>query len=143
MKKIKLYTDGSCDLTTRIGGYCAILIYGPHEKIIKGHSTNTTNNRMELIAIIEGIKALKEPCEIDIYSDSKLCVQGINEWIYNWIKKDFKDIKNDDLWKIYLNISKNHIINMIWVKGHNGDKYNELADTIAKEEVLKIKSIQS
>ena len=139
MKKILLYSDGSSLGNPGPGGYCTILKYGKAQKIIKGAESNTTNNRMELKAVIEGLKALKEPCEVEITSDSSYVVKGINEWLKNWIKKDFKGIKNPDLWKEYIKVSSHHDIKAFWVKGHDGHKENELCDKIAKEEATRIK----
>ncbi|WP_200763133.1 ribonuclease HI [Nitrosophilus alvini] len=140
MKKIYLYSDGSSLGNPGPGGFCTIIRYKKHEKIIKGAEPHTTNNRMELRAVIEGLKALKEPCEVVIYSDSNYVVKAINEWLPGWIKKDFKNVKNVDLWKEYLEISKPHKIKAIWVKGHSGHSENELCDKIAKEEANRIKS---
>jgi ribonuclease HI len=140
MKEIFLYTDGSCLKNPGCGGYCAILRYKENEKVISGHEENTTNNRMELKAVIEGLKALKEPCIIHLYSDSKYVLDAIGGWIFGWIKKNFKDVKNVDLWKEYLEISKQHKIKTNWVKGHNGHIENERCDTIAREEATNIQS---
>ena len=108
--------------------------------MIKGAEPHTTNNRMELRAVIEGLRALKEPCEVVIYSDSNYVVRAINEWLPGWIEKDFKNVKNVDLWKEYLEISKPHKIKAVWVKGHSGHSENELCDKIAKEEANRIKA---
>ena len=137
MKKIQIYTDGSCLNNPRSGGWCAILRYKQYEKIIKGAQKNTTNNRMELKAVIEAIKILKEPCEIDLYTDSTYVLKGINEWLDTWIKRKFKQVKNIDLWKQFIEVSKHHKINIHWVKGHSGHRENEICDKIAKEEALK------
>jgi len=142
MKKIKIYTDGSSLGNPGNGGYCAILRYETnnklHEKIISGGARDTTNNRMELMAVIQGIKSLKSPCEIDVFSDSTYVVRGINEWLVNWQKKNFKDVKNPDLWKEYLVVSEKHLVKCIWVRGHNGNELNEKCDVIAKTEAQKI-----
>lgn len=143
MKKITLYCDGSSLGNPGYGGWCAILKYKNQEKIIKGSESNTTNNRMELKAAIEGLKAIKEPCYIDIISDSRYVCESINSWISNWIKKDFKDVKNKELWFEYLNISKSHKIKAIWVKGHNGHIENERCDKIAKQEAQLLKDSKS
>ncbi len=141
MKKIEIFTDGSSLGNPGPGGWCAILRYKSHEKILKGGETLTTNNRMELIAVIEALKVLKEPCEVELYSDSTYVVKGISEWLEGWIKKNFKNIKNSELWKEFINLSQNHIIRTNWVKGHSGHKENEICDKIAKEEALKRKNI--
>jgi len=98
--------------------------------VVSGGENNTTNNRMELKAVIEALKALKSPCEITVYSDSTYVVKGINEWLENWIKKDFKKVKNEDLWKEFVALSEGHKIKCIWVKGHNGHEENERCDKI-------------
>lgn len=138
MKKIEIFTDGSCLGNPGKGGWCAILRYKEKEKILSGKESDTTNNRMELTAVIEGLKALKEPCEIELYSDSKYVLDGLNSWIFNWIKKDFKKVKNEDLWRKYLEVSQVHKIHINWVKGHNGHKENEKCDEIAKKEAMSI-----
>lgn len=137
-KTIQIHTDGSCLSNPGAGGYCAILLYKGVEKIIKGAHPLTTNNRMELLAVIEGLKALKEPCNIEIFSDSKYVCEAINKWLPNWVKKDFDKVKNVELWQEYLSISKPHKITATWVKGHNGDTMNEKCDKIAKEQAKSV-----
>jgi ribonuclease HI len=139
MKKIEVFTDGSCLGNPGAGGWCVILRYGEHEKILKGGEKNTTNNRMELSAVINALEALKEPCEIELYSDSIYVLKGLNEWLPNWIKKNFKNVKNVDLWKKYIEVSKGHKIHINWIKGHSGHTENEICDKIAKEEAEKLK----
>ncbi len=139
MKKITIFSDGSSLGNPGAGGYCAILKYKDHEKIIKGSQKEATNNQMELKAVIEALKALKEPCEVELISDSNYVVKGINEWLSSWIKKDFKGVKNPDLWREFTNIAKNHKIKAVWVKAHDGHIENEKCDKIAKEEAEKIK----
>jgi len=141
LKKIKIYTDGSSLGNPGPGGWCAILKYKDKEKVISGGENHTTNNRMELTAVIEALKKLKMPCEIDLYADSTYVLKGINEWLDNWIKKDFKNVKNDDLWREFLKYSKNHKINVNWIKGHSGHLENERCDKIAKEEALRRKNV--
>ena len=141
MKKIEIFTDGSCLGNPGDGGWCAILRYKGHEKILKGSEKNTTNNRMELLAVIKALEALKEACEIELYSDSTYVLRGLNEWLDGWIKKDFKKVKNVDLWKKYIDVSKPHKIHINWVKGHSGHKENEICDKIAKEEAEKLKGV--
>ncbi len=139
MKKVYLFSDGSSLGNPGPGGYCAILRYKDKEKVIRGGQKHVTNNQMELKAVIEGLKALKEPCEVEIYSDSNYVVKAINEWLNGWVKKDFKNVKNVDLWKEYLKVSKNHKIKAIWVRGHSGHRENEICDKIAKEEAMRFK----
>lgn len=137
MKHIYLFSDGSCLKNPGYGGYGTILKYNDKEKIISGGEEHTTNNRMELKGVIEGLKALKEPCFVEIVSDSSYVVKAINGWLENWIKKDFKNVKNPDLWHEYIKVSKPHKIKAIWVKGHAGHEENERCDKIAKEEAQK------
>ncbi len=139
MKKITLFSDGSALGNPGPGGYGAILRYGDKEREISGGEAHTTNNRMELLAVIEGLRALKEPCSIEIISDSSYVVKGINEWLEGWIKRDFKKVKNPDLWMDYMEVSKGHKIKAIWVRGHNGHIENERCDILAKEEAQKMK----
>jgi len=139
MKKVYLYCDGSSLGNPGYGGYCAILKYKGSKKIIKGAKENVTNNQMELLAAIKGLEALKEPCEVELVSDSSYVVKANNEWLENWIKKDFKNVKNVDLWKRYIKVAKPHKINAVWVRGHNGHKENEECDKIARGEAEKLK----
>jgi ribonuclease HI len=136
---VNLYSDGSSLGNPGAGGYCAILEYKGKERVVSGSEADTTNNRMELKAVIEGIKALKEPCEVHVTSDSSYVVKGINEWLAGWIKKDFKKVKNPDLWQEYIEVSKIHSVIATWVRGHNGHEENERCDTIARNEAEKIK----
>lgn len=138
MKKIEIFTDGSCNLhSDRSGGYCAILRYRDSKKIVKGGEKSSTNNRMELKAVIEGLKTLKESYEVTIISDSKYVVDGINLYIERWADKDFKKVKNRDLWREYFDIKSGHRVKAQWVKSHSGHVINEQCDRIAKEEALK------
>lgn len=136
MKKINLYTDGACSGNPGPGGWGSILVYGKTEKEFSGGSKKTTNNQMELLAVIEGLKALKEPCEVHITSDSKYVIQAIKEWLPNWKKNNWKtstnkEVKNIDLWKEFDLVSINHILTLEWVKGHAGHPMNERCDKLA------------
>ena len=137
MKQIKIYADGSSLGNPGPGGFCAILEYKNHKKIISGGEQHTTNNRMELKAAIEGIRLLKEPCEVVLISDSSYVVNAINGWLAGWVKKDFKNVKNPDLWREYLSVAASHKIKGEWVKGHAGHPQNEECDKIAKMEAEK------
>ncbi|CBG40526.1 ribonuclease HI [Helicobacter mustelae] len=139
MKKVEIYCDGSSLGNPGFGGYCAILRYKKQEKILCGAVSHTTNNRMELLAVIEAIKALKEPCQITIYSDSRYVCDGVEKWIFHWIKKDFKNVKNPDLWREFLRVSLHHKIQTHWIKGHSNHAENEKCDTIAREQAKKLK----
>jgi len=142
MKKIEIFTDGSSLGNPGAGGWCAILRYKNHEKILKGGEKHTTNNRMELRAVIEALKSLKEPCEIELFSDSTYVLKGINEWLDGWIKKNFKNVKNVDLWKEFIEVKNSHNIHINWIKGHSGHRENEICDKIAREEALKMKGLK-
>jgi len=141
VKKITLFSDGSALGNPGPGGYGTILRFGDHEKIISGNDAHTTNNRMELLGVIEGLKALKEPCEVEVISDSSYVVKGINEWLSAWIARDFKKVKNPELWREYIEVSKTHKIHAIWVRGHNGHEENERCDKIAREEAQSAKEM--
>lgn len=137
MKKIEIYTDGACTGNPGKGGFGAVLIYNGNEKQISCGYRKTTNNRMELLAAIEALRLLKEPCNVELYSDSKYLTDAINKkwldsWISNgWRKSDKKPVLNTDLWEMLLELLKKHRVNFIWVKGHAGNKYNELCDALA------------
>lgn len=137
MKKVDIYTDGACSGNPGAGGYCAILIFNGIEKVISGGEDDTTNNRMELVAVIEGLKALKEPCEVDLYSDSQYVINAINEkwlegWVYSgWRAESKKSVKNVDLWQALIPLLNKHKVNFIKVKGHSDNEYNNRCDKIA------------
>jgi ribonuclease HI len=131
LKEITIYTDGACTGNPGPGGWGTIMVYKEIVKEFSGGEKRTTNNRMELTAVIEGLSILKEPCKVHIISDSQYVLNGLSKWIFNWIKKDFKDVKNDDLWRRFVEVSKKHKITTEWVKGHNGHHYNERCDRLA------------
>lgn len=139
MKLVKLFSDGSCLNNPGRGGWAFILEYGEYKLKKSGGESFTTNNKMELIAVIMGLKALKFPCEVELYSDSSYVVNGINGWIFSWIKKNFKDVKNPELWREYLQVSAPHKIRAFWVKGHDGHPQNEECDELARKAALAIK----
>lgn len=141
MKKITLFSDGSALGNPGPGGFGTILRYNDRERIVSGGEAHTTNNRMELKGVIEGLKVLKESCEVEVISDSSYVVKGINEWLGGWIARDFKKVKNPDLWKEYIEVSRPHKIQATWVRGHNGHDENEKCDQIAKEEAEKQKRL--
>jgi ribonuclease HI len=141
VKKITLFSDGSALGNPGPGGYGTILRFGDHEKIVSGRDEHTTNNRMELLGVIEGLNALKEPCEVEVISDSSYVVKGINEWLSAWIARDFKKVKNPELWRRYIEVSKPHKIKAIWVRGHNGHEENERCDKIARDEAQQAKDL--
>ena len=138
MKKIELYTDGACSGNPGPGGWGAVMIYGKHRREYSGGEIQTTNNRMEMTGVIEGLKRLTEPCEVTIYTDSKYVLQGFTEWLPGWIKKGWKTasnqpVKNVELWQALAVAAKPHKLTWQWVKGHNGHELNERADTLAVE----------
>ena len=137
MREVNLYTDGACSGNPGKGGYGAILTFNGHEKIMSEGFVLTTNNRMELLAAIVGLEALKEPCKVTLYSDSKYLVDAItNGWVYAWKKKgwkksDGKKALNPDLWERILTQLKTHEVELVWIKGHAGHAYNERCDELA------------
>lgn len=137
MKKVVLYTDGACSGNPGPGGYGAILIYNGVEKEISGGEKNTTNNKMEMMAVIKGLEMLKEPCEVDVYSDSAYVVNSIEKgWIYSWRKNgwkkaDKKEVKNIDLWERLLEQMNIHKVTFNKVKGHADDELNNRCDRLA------------
>lgn len=133
MSVVELYTDGSSRGNPGPGGYGAILKYGKHEKELSGGYRKTTNNRMELLAVIKGLEALtREGLTVHIYSDSKYVVEAVEKrWVWGWQKKNFKDKKNADLWRQYLAIQSKFNIKFHWIKGHNDHPYNERCDQLA------------
>lgn len=140
MKTITLFSDGSALGNPGPGGFGTILRYGEAERIISGGEPHTTNNRMELRGVIEGLRALKEPCDVTIVSDSSYVIKGINEWLQGWVKRNFAKVKNPDLWQEYLNVSAPHRIHGEWVRGHDGHPENERCDQIARAEAEKYKN---
>ena len=142
MKKVTLYTDGACSGNPGPGGWGALLLFGDHEKAISGGEPDTTNNRMEMMAVIEGLKQLKQPCEVTVITDSKYVLQGMTEWIKGWKAKgwktaDKKPVKNVDLWQALEAECARHNIVWQWVKGHSGNAYNERVDAMAVAAITK------
>ena len=144
MKVVDIYTDGACSGNPGAGGYCSILIYKGVEKVISGYEPNTTNNRMELLAIIKGLQCLREKCKVNIYSDSQYAVDAFNKgWIEtwqnnNWRTADKKEVKNIDLWQELLLLNCKHEVSYIKVKGHTDNEYNNRCDKIAVSEYKKV-----
>ena len=142
-KKIIIYTDGACSGNPGPGGWGALLMYGPSVREISGYSPATTNNRMELSAAIEALKALKEPCKVDLYSDSSYLVNAINEgWLKRWTANNWKtaakkSVENIDLWQKILKLLTLHTINFHKVKGHSDNPYNNRCDTLAREAIKR------
>lgn len=146
MKKVIIYTDGACSGNPGAGGWGAILRYGEREMEISGYDPNTTNNKMELTAAIEALKRLKEPCEVELYSDSAYLINGfekfwVKSWKRNgWINSSKEEVKNSDLWMELDRLNSIHKIKWIKVKGHSDNEYNNRCDKMATDEVKKIKS---
>lgn len=143
MKQVDIYTDGACKGNPGAGGYAAILVYKGIEKEVSGGDKLTTNNRMELTAAIKGLEMLKEPCGVNLYSDSKYLVDAITKgWAKSWKAKgwkkaDGKPALNVDLWEKLLLLLDKHEVNFVWVKGHDGHVYNERCDRLAVFEAEK------
>src|SRR5262249_13915403 len=138
MKHIHIYTDGACRGNPGPGSYAALLRYAHHEKIVSGAEGNTTNNRMELKAALEALQTLREPCQIDLHTDSQYLQKGITVWLITWKKRGWKNsdnkiIKNVDLWQLLDIETSKHQIRWHWVKGHSGHAENELVDQIANQ----------
>ena len=141
MKKVDLYTDGACSGNPGPGGYGVILKYGDYEREISGGEEKTTNNRMGLLAVIVGLESLKERCSVTLYSDSKYVIDGLQKgWALSWQKKgwkksDGKPALNPELWERLLNLTEQHCMQYVWVKGHNGNPYNERCDRLAVQAI--------
>ena len=144
-KIVQIYTDGACSGNPGPGGWGAVLIYGEHQKEISGGAAETTNNRMELTAVIEALSLLKRPCKIVLTTDSKYVVDSVTKgWVYGWKKRgwkkgDGKPALNPELWQKLLPLLEMHDVEFVWVKGHAGHEYNELCDKMAVAESKKFK----
>ena len=143
MKHVDIYTDGACKHNPGPGGWGAVIVYKNIEKELSGGEANTTNNRMELTAVISALEALKEPCEITLTSDSKYVIDSIEKrWVYGWkqrgwVKSDKTPALNPDLWEKLLALLEKHKVCFVWVKGHAGHPYNERCDALACSEAEK------
>ena len=140
MSTVDMFTDGACANNPGNGGWACILFYPSYKnyiawKEISGGEKNTTNNRMELMAVIKGLEALKEPCEVKVYTDSKYVSNAFNlNWISNWVLKNWGGVKNPDLWQRLLELTQKHKVEFIWVKGHSDNKWNNRCDELAVKE---------
>ena len=135
-QRVRIYTDGACSGNPGPGGWGAILIYGESEREISGGEAHTTNNRMELLAAIEALEALKRPCRVDLFTDSQYLRQGVTEWIHGWKRRDWrtadkKPVKNEDLWRRVDVARERHDVSWHWVKGHASDPLNNRVDALA------------
>ena len=144
MPILEIYTDGACSGNPGAGGWGAILRYGGAEKELSGAVAETTNSRMELTAVIEALKALRRDCEIVIHTDSRYVMDGVQEWLPNWKKNNWRTsnkksaVKNIDLWQELDQLLSKHKIRWIWVKGHNGHPENERVDKLARDAVKSL-----
>jgi len=144
LKKISIHTDGGCEGNPGPGGWAAILAYGNHRREINGGELATTNNRMEILAAAAALECLREPCEVNFYTDSQYLRKGITEWIRmwkarGWITKSRQPVKNDDLWRRLSVAAEPHRISWHWVKGHAGNADNERCDALALEAIKEVK----
>ena len=142
-KTVSLYTDGACKGNPGKGGWGVLMRYGSHEKELFGGEAHTTNNRMELTAIIQGLAALKRPCAVVIYTDSQYVKNGMEQWIHGWKKNGWKTaskqpVKNEDLWQQLDRLAAQHQIQWQWVRGHAGHTENERADALANQGVASV-----
>ena len=142
-KTVSLYTDGACKGNPGKGGWGVLMRYGSHEKELFGGEAHTTNNRMELTAIIQGLAALKRPCAVVIYTDSQYVKNGMEQWIHGWKKNGWKTaskqpVKNEDLWQQLDRLAVQHQIQWQWVRGHAGHTENERADALANQGVASV-----
>ena len=143
MKEVIIYTDGACRGNPGPGGWGALIKFDTAEKEIFGGQNNTTNNQMELSAAIEGLSILKEPCDVELFTDSKYVMDGITQWIQNWKKNNWKtsakkEVKNKELWQQLDQLMSYHQVQWHWVKGHSGDPGNETADLLANKGIDSI-----
>jgi len=137
LTKIELFTDGACRGNPGPGGWGAILRWKGTERELAGGESPTTNNRMELMAVIAGLETLKRPCQVDVYTDSQYVQKGITQWVFAWQKKgwktaDNKAVKNEDLWRRLIEAAQRHQVSWHWVRGHDGHEENERADALAR-----------
>ena len=145
MEKVTIYTDGACSGNPGPGGWGAILMYNKNKKELSGGNKNTTNNIMEITAVLEALKALKFPCEVDLYSDSAYVVNSFNQgWIYNWLKKGWKTasgepVKNKELWEELYNLTKTHKVTFHKVKGHADNEFNNRCDELARNAIDSVR----
>jgi len=146
--KIQMFTDGSCLNNPGPGGWAALLRHNNAEKVLSGGQLDTTNNQMELMAVIEGLKALTKSCDIELFTDSKYVMDGFTKWMEGWKKRgwkkaDKKPVLNRELWQELDKQANSHTINWHWVKGHSGHAENERVDDLARLEAEKIKELHS
>jgi len=139
LKSVTLYSDGSSLGNPGPGGYGGILEYRGKRREYWGGEAHTTNNRMELRGVIEGLKMLREPCAVEVVTDSSYVARAINEWLPGWVNRNFKKVKNPDLWREYLEAAAPHRVHATWVRGHDGHPENERCDELARAEAERQK----
>jgi len=144
MKKVQIYTDGACSGNPGPGGWGVVLIYGNKKKELSGGEMSTTNNRMELISVISALEALREPCRVELFTDSQYVANAINNgWLESWKKKGWKrkggELKNPDLWVKLVPLLEQHDVTFIWIKGHAENEHNNRCDELAVAESKKFK----
>jgi ribonuclease HI len=142
MRQVDIFTDGACKGNPGPGGWAAILRSGAHEKELVGGEPRTTNNRMEMTAVLRGLAALKEPCAVTVHTDSRYVIDGMTKWIFGWQKKGWinaakKPVINEDLWRELIAAARPHKVTWEWVKGHSGHPENERCDALASEEAAR------
>lgn len=143
MKQVEIFTDGACKGNPGPGGWGVLLRMGTHEKEMSGGEPDTTNNRMEMMGAIKGLNALIEPCTVELYSDSKYVLDGMNKWIHGWQRNGWvnaskKPVRNADLWHDLIEAARPHKVNWHWVRGHNGHPENERVDALASAAAARI-----
>ncbi|MFN9496890.1 MAG: ribonuclease HI [Erythrobacteraceae bacterium] len=142
MKQVDIFTDGACKGNPGPGGWAAILRMGAHEKELTGGQVATTNNRMEMTAILRGLSALNEPCAVTVHTDSRYVIDGMTQWIFSWQKRGWlnaakKPVANEDLWRELIAAARPHKVSWEWVKGHSGHPENERCDALASAEAAR------
>jgi len=148
MKQVTIYADGACSKNPGPGGWGTVMIYEDKIKKLSGFKEMSTNNIMELTAVIQGLKALKEKCRVEVFTDSKYIVDSVTKWLPGWKKNGWitsskKQVKNIDLWQELTSLSELHEVSWNWVKGHNGNLYNEECDKMAKDQIESNKKNKS
>ena len=142
MKNITIYTDGACSGNPGPGGWGAVLMYGRHRREISGGDAQTTNNRMELLAVIRALEMLTEPCAVTLYTDSQYVSNAINKrWLDSWVRQNFKKkdgpVKNPELWTQLLPLLERHTVTFVWVRGHADNEHNNRCDELAREAIRR------
>ncbi len=142
-KRVRLYTDGSCHGNPGPGGWAAVLEYGGKVRELTGNDPATTNNRMEMTAVLEGLRALKESCDVDVWTDSRYVVDGMKSWLASWKKRGWKTaskqpVKNEEIWRALDEEALRHRVTWNWVRGHDGHPQNERCDELANEAIGRL-----